>query len=856
MKSNEVRRVFQSWAGNAAPAHRWRPAAHLLVACACAGFLRAGEAALPGNAHPQRLGYWRFNGPGWQSEEGRQPLRFTNLESSASFDGRALRVAPAAGPAFLHLRRIEPDGHQNFGATNGAVRFLYQPLWGTPNASALPGSNRGSGPGHWVRLLEAGTPAGNRWMPGLALSIDSTGRWLALHTLDAQKQPVTNLIAGINWTLAASAGTRGGEQAWREVVLVYTPTYCALIIDGQVMQDNRTKLWRGAGFGALPSFGAEGVLSIGSSLAGDLPAEGLIDELETFDHPITPLRNYFFAAQTALSASVITEPPSVTLLWINANGDGVSIRRRAAAESNWTALASNVTAMSFTDTAPDLRRGGLYEYAVNQRALFVGLDVPPVDERGRLILLVDQTLAPQLGASLQPWVADLVGDGWTVVRHDVPRHDDHAWDPGHSNRGYVDDLHRIRALVLADYQAQPAQTKAVILVGHVTVPYSGFGTEDGHAEHAGAWPADSFYGDLDGNWTDTQARVFSPNPVINNMPGDGKFDADRFNPHLLPSGPDGQGGLELAVGRIDFARLPAFAPRSEIDLLRQYLAKNHRYRHKQTTFSQGGIAAGYFFNLYQDQSQIIDANASWIGSRLYGVGNDRVFAGDLFAAPGTCLWGMQGGYGAYDAINNNSEANRALGIQRHSSADLARPENEPKIGFYVLKSSWFGDANLFDNCFLRAVLATPNYGLGAVFTLHTVWRFESAAVGDALVGGLVRTARGNESVRTTSFFGDPALRLFVTAPPARLTARKDRDRVILNWAASPETGATYLVYRSTNGPSGPFQRLTGAPVSAPTHTDLGAPPGPKVYQVRALQLLTTGSGSFTNNSQGLFVAVP
>ena len=40
-----------------------------------------------------------------------------------------------------------------------------------------------------------------------------------------------------------------------------------------------------------------------------------------------------------------------------------------------------------------------------------------------------------------------------------------------------------------------------------------------------------------------------------------------------------------------------------------------------------------------------------------------------------------------------------------------------------------------------------------------------------------------------------------------------------------------------------------------TFSDPAPPVGQKVYQVRALQLVTTGSGSFTNLSQGIFVTV-
>lgn len=45
------------------------------------------------------------------------------------------------------------------------------------------------------------------------------------------------------------------------------------------------------------------------------------------------------------------------------------------------------------------------------------------------------------------------------------------------------------------------------------------------------------------------------------------------------------------------------------------------------------------------------------------------------------------------------------------------------------------------------------------------------------------------------------------------------------------------------------------PITGRSFTDLTPPPGPKLYQVRAARLLTTGSGMFTNLSQAAFLEV-
>ena len=73
-----------------------------------------------------------------------------------------------------------------------------------------------------------------------------------------------------------------------------------------------------------------------------------------------------------------------------------------------------------------------------------------------------------------------------------------------------------------------------------------------HSNHVGAWPADVFYGDMAGAWTDSSVSDSgASDPRNRNVPGDGKFDQSR-----LPF------NVELQVGRVDLANLPAF-PQSE-----------------------------------------------------------------------------------------------------------------------------------------------------------------------------------------------------------------------------------------------------------------------------------------------------
>jgi hypothetical protein len=309
--------------------------------------------------------------------------------------------------------------------------------------------------------------------------------------------------------------------------------------------------------------------------------------------------------------------------------------------------------------------------------------------------------------------------------------------------------------------------------------------------------------------------------------------------------------VELAVGRIDFAKMNVFlnAGQSETDLLKQYLTKDHRYRNKQITFSPGAMVGGLFVGAKDYHNNDIYRNAVANGSRLFSSVTGAIADGDIFALRRSCALGLQGGEGGINAISSGL----------HLSADLTAATNEPVVGFYLLKGSWFGDWNLQTNNFLRAVLATPNYGLASMWTVFTDWRLGTLAVGETLGDCLVRTANDTDLTpyalrRSLAVMGDPTLRLNVTAPPSNLVATTNAGNIVLNWNSSPETSPLYHVYRSTNGLDGTFTRLTtNGPTTSATYTDTSPPSGQKTYSVRALNLMITGSGSYTNLSQAIFV---
>ncbi|MGZ5427383.1 MAG: fibronectin type III domain-containing protein, partial [Thermoanaerobaculia bacterium] len=270
-----------------------------------------------------------------------------------------------------------------------------------------------------------------------------------------------------------------------------------------------------------------------------------------------------------VTATVQIAPAQIALSWGSYSGaTQYLVYRKTWTATTWgTAIATLPgSATGFTDT--NVTAGPSYEYRVTRQAsvfgygyIASGISLPLVEDRGNVVLVVDTTYSSDLSAELGRLQQDLVGDGWTVIRHDVAR---------------TATVPSVKALIVADYQAAPSRVTTVFLFGHVPVPYSGQLAPDGHGDHIGAWPADLYYGDMDGIWTDT--ANYGGTGRQSNVPGDGKFD-QTYAP----------GRVELAVGRVDLANMTAFGPRTERDLLGRYLEKDNAFRHAVWTLPPRGL---------------------------------------------------------------------------------------------------------------------------------------------------------------------------------------------------------------------------------------------------------------------------
>ncbi len=530
-------------------------------------------------------------------------------------------------------------------------------------------------------------------------------------------------------------------------------------------------------------------------------------------------------------AEAQASPARITLRWkSHSSTTGFTVYRKLKGGTSWGSPIANLGAGVLEYADNTVQTGISYEYKIIRTTTNLGMGygytnsgiaLPMVEARGSVVLLVDNMFTVPLATQLTRLESDLEGDGWKVVRHDVSR---------------SAAVTSIKNLVVNAYNADPTNVKAVLLIGHVPVPYSGALAPDGHGEHYGAWPADVYYGDVNGSWTDNSvSSTASSWPRNHNVPGDGKF--DQTTP---PS------AVELAVGRVDMYDLPLFG-QSETALLGNYLNKLSNWKHKLMTANMRGLVDDNFTGYTDAFSQ----NA-WRG---FGplVHPDNVQSLDYFGTLGSqsYLWSYGCGGGWFTGANGVGET------QNFVSTNV-------QTVFTILFGSYFGDWDNQNN-FLRAPLASgrtlTNFWAG-----YPNWFFQHMGLGETIGYGTVLTQNNGgghyepanwQAGRVhLALMGDPTLRMHVVAPPTNVNVVSlVGTSATVNWTASAEPVLGYHVYRYVNAAQG-WQRRTTNAVTGTSFTDNTTGLAGNVrYMVRALKLENSYSGSYHNLSQGNFGTV-
>jgi hypothetical protein len=378
---------------------------------------------------------------------------------------------------------------------------------------------------------------------------------------------------------------------------------------------------------------------------------------------------------------------------------------------------------------------------------------------------------------------------------------------------------------------------------------------DDQPSHRGAWPADVYYGDLDGIYTDDTVNTTLPaRPENDNIPGDGKFDQN-----LITSRP------EIAVGRADFSDLPCFVDKTEAELTKRYLQKNHAFRsghviHSGNAFMCDNMEFYYGNNAATDgfielYSKIGDNNFSALTNDLFPNYSYFLNVRDSLQSHSYLASYISGtsGYTNIDNIFTAGQINQMSGINSVFNwsfgaffGDWDNPCNLMRMFIgssgTALTQIWAGNPSAYFHMF------GFDRTIGQTIVEHQ-WNFNTNH------HNLPNPYADNYYRRVhIALMGDPTLRLSYENPPVNPTAETGPQpgSVLLSWSSNGDSQANYLVFRAQNDDQA-FELIGETQANQFSFLDLNPLQGQSVYMVRAKALHTTGSGSFYNLSSGRFV---
>lgn len=521
---------------------------------------------------------------------------------------------------------------------------------------------------------------------------------------------------------------------------------------------------------------------------------------------------------TVLHVEAVVESsptPRITLSWDSqASGTvyDIVISRRLLGEEEPSTWGAPIDTVSYPTTSyidSSIVVGIAYEYKLHRTHGNVtsyvasGIEVPLEEERGKIILVVDSTIAAPLASELTRFELDLVGDGWIVIRQDSAR----------DGAGTAEDL---KTWIVAKYNEDPENTAMLLLFGHLPIVMSGYSKPDGHdrVPHA----TDLFYGDMNGTWTDSGMNIKGIN-----IPGDGIYD-QNFIPDNL---------MELQVGRIDMAKMDTWSE-NEVELLRNYLRKNYFWRHALIADSGKAIFGNENTHLPMEHGVL---------HSLYPT-DDVVIVNDWVpeASINSYTWGAE--FGDWNGSN-------------YPSYDFKMTFT---INFGSNKQKWERTNNP-----MRAILAMPDFGLTCVWGARPFWFFHHMGMGEPIGYSAYRTQNNFDSDYTKTgpfsfkggvhlnLMGDPTLRMYPLAAPTQLFVNNTNGNNTLTWTASTDQVLGYYVYRASDAKE-PFTRLSATLITSTSYTDKRTPAGTSHYMVRAIRLEDVTTGSYYNSSQGVFAS--
>ena len=184
------------------------------------------------------------------------------------------------------------------------------------------------------------------------------------------------------------------------------------------------------------------------------------------------------------------------------------MRRKLLAATGWTEIETIPRPpgplgppLTYTDQTAGIGSAYEYEYAscANPsrllRSTFSTMATPMQGDRllwskigDACSLVVDETKAAPLATHLERFTRDLIGDRWRATAGidvepvDVPRTNNNP-----DFTAYKEAVTAVKQQISCSFNQDPSSLKAIFLIGHVPVPYSGYLPRDGHVLNPGAW---------------------------------------------------------------------------------------------------------------------------------------------------------------------------------------------------------------------------------------------------------------------------------------------------------------------------------------------------------------------------------
>lgn len=617
-------------------------------------------------------------------------------------------------------------------------------------------------------------------------------------------------------------------------------------------------------------------------------SEGILAPIELSGE----LNSFGIEASVRLSTEVQENPNQITVSWAGfRNTSTYSIRKRELS-GDWMELANGLTENNFVDT--NVQVGRIYEYEVMGLVedsnfqdqlghIRSGIKIAPKDFRGKLILVRDMSLYNFDDAtqqSIDRYVRELQLDGWAVSTIDYQRGSNEFFDARNLKKNQI----------LPTYLSDPENFKAVILLGDIPVPHSGDQNIDGHFRRS--LPADVYYGEMNGNWTDNQVDYASCNPYICrddywredwrhiNLLGDSIFDQE-FLPNSAPSNAgmmlNTAGDLEMAVSRIDFSHLPGFQQalgassslETEALLTRRYLQKLSDYKNDVWKVPNRAAVADRFGGLTRWPSSLAWRNFS----AILGYEKISTVSGRFQSVAPISEYLNRNSFKYFQASGAGTPSRIADGYGDFSSDQLISQSFHGVFNF--LYGSYLHDFEYSinsTNALMKSILASEGKGLTAVWADgdYDSFHFHSLGLGASFVDAYVDTWNSNYTnpvYRVTGEFseGDPASDFTYVRKAALGGCNLLGDATLRSEVVPTVDNLSYV--ENTNGlelswedPSAEidhyrvFQMQDGVPSLIGTTEDtsftITSPQSGARYQVRATKLIESNSGSYYESSLG------